>query len=142
MTHPQLAPAPNHSRGPRPSVVGLSAVSIAGVLVLAGAGQPPGDPRAGTPPAAPGTPPAAVPDTAAQLLAEARASFGRVRDYMGTLVKQERVGGQLQPEQFIELRVRQAPFSVYLKWQGPKQFVGQEAMFVAGKNNNEMRAKG
>jgi hypothetical protein len=65
-----------------------------------------------------------------------------VRGYDCTLVKQERIGGQLQPEQFITLRVRQQPFSVYLKWQGPKPFEGQEAAFVAGKNNNKMRAKG
>src|SRR5947199_1739391 len=76
-----------------------------------------------------------------RLIADARASFGRVRDYMGTLVKQERVGGQLQPEQFIGLRVRQQPFSVHLKWQRPKQFDGQEAAYVAGKNGNKMRAK-
>jgi Protein of unknown function (DUF1571) len=92
--------------------------------------------------------PAAVPqqpansEPAAQLITDARTSVGRIRDYTGTLVKQERIGGQLQPEQFIEMRVRQQPFSVYLKWTAPKQFVGQEAFFVAGKNNNEMKAKG
>ena len=82
------------------------------------------------------------PDPGAQLLADARASFTRVKDYMGTLVKEERVGGQLQPEQYIAIRVRQQPFSVYLKWTGPKQFEGQEAVYVAGKNENKMKAKG
>jgi hypothetical protein len=79
---------------------------------------------------------------AAKLIEDAKLSFTRVRDYTGTLVKQERIGGQLQPEQFVEMRVRQQPFSVYLKWTSPKQYVGQEAIYVAGKNNNEMRAKG
>jgi Protein of unknown function (DUF1571) len=78
----------------------------------------------------------------AQLLADARASFTRVKDYMGTLVKEERVGGQLLPEQYISMRVRQQPFSVYLKWTGPKQYEGQEAAYVAGKNGNKMKAKG
>ncbi|MFO0810011.1 MAG: DUF1571 domain-containing protein [Gemmataceae bacterium] len=95
--------------------------------------------RAQTPPAPTPTP---APDQALTLIQEAKASFARVRDYMGTLVKEERVNGMLQPEQYIELRVRQQPFSVYLKWQGPKQFVGQEAMFVSGKNDNRLRAKG
>jgi hypothetical protein len=81
-------------------------------------------------------------EPAAQLISEARNSFGRVRDYVGTMVRQERVGGQLQPEQFIDLRVRQQPYSVYLKWTSPKQFVGQEAFYITGKNNNEMKAKG
>jgi hypothetical protein len=114
----------------RGRALGLRLLSLIGVVALTGAGQPQGT-----------SPPPAPPDAASQLIAEARASFGRVHDYMGTLVKQERVGGQLQPEQFINLRVRQQPFSVYLKWQSPKQFDGQEVSYVAGKNNNKMRAK-
>ena len=61
---------------------------------------------------------------------------------MGTLVKEERIGGQLLPEQYISMRIRQQPFSVYLNWTGPKQFEGQEAIFVAGKYENKVRAKG
>lgn len=112
----------------------LSAALVA--LALAGpafAQAPP------PPPPAPTQPPG---DQAGQLLLEAKASFARVRDYMGTLVKEERVNGQLQPEQYVEIRVRQQPFSIFLKWQGPKPFVGQEAMFVAGRNDNKLRAKG
>jgi Protein of unknown function (DUF1571) len=77
-----------------------------------------------------------------QLLAEAQASFARVRDYTGTVVRQERIGGQLQPEAFIDVRIRQQPFSVCLKWTAPRQLAGQEAIFITGKNNNEIRAKG
>jgi hypothetical protein len=139
MSHPWTAPATH-----RAPALGLALLSLLGVLVQAGAGQPPAVAPQNPPGAdAPGSPTAAAPaDPTAQLLADARASFARVRDYMGTLVKQERVGGQLQPEQFVSLRVRQQPFSVYLKWQGPKHFEGQEAAFVAGKNNNKLRAKG
>jgi len=81
-------------------------------------------------------------ERAGQLLAEAQGSFARVRDYTGTLVRQERIGGQLQPEQFIDFRIRQHPYSVCLKWTSPRQLAGQEAIFIAGKNNNEIRAKG
>jgi Protein of unknown function (DUF1571) len=81
-------------------------------------------------------------ERAGQLLAEAQASFARVRDYTGTLVRQERIGRQLQPEQFMDIRVRQQPYSVSLKWTSPKNLAGQEAIFVTGKNNNEIRAKG
>jgi outer membrane lipoprotein-sorting protein len=81
-------------------------------------------------------------ESVTHLVADARAAIARIRDYSGTLVKQERINGQLQPEQFIDMRVRQQPFSVALKWTAPKQFVGQEAYFVLGKNNNEMKAKG
>ena len=53
-------------------------------------------------------------ERAGQLLAEAKASFASVRDYTGTVVRQERIGGQLQPEAFIDVRIRQQPFSVCL----------------------------
>jgi hypothetical protein len=77
-----------------------------------------------------------------QLLADAKGSFANVRDYTGTVVRQERIGGQLQPEAFIDVRIRQQPFSVCLKWTAPKQLAGQEAIYITGKNNNEIRAKG
>jgi Protein of unknown function (DUF1571) len=77
-----------------------------------------------------------------QLLAEANASFAHVRDYTGTVVRQERIGGQLQPEAVIDVRIRQQPFSVCLKWTSPKQLAGQKAIYITGKNNNEIRAKG
>src|SRR4051812_2473694 len=110
----------------------MTASRTALIAVLAAAGLA----ASQQPPAAP--PPSAA-DQALQLVNEAKASFSRVRDYMGTLVKEERVNGVLQPEQYIELRVRQQPMSVYLKWQGPKNYVGQEAMFVSGKNDNKMK---
>ena len=81
-------------------------------------------------------------DKVGQLLAEAKASFANVRDYTGTVVRQERIAGQLQPEAFIDIRIRQQPFSVCMKWTAPKQLAGQEAIFVAGKNNNEIPRKG
>ena len=80
-------------------------------------------------------------DLAAKLIADSQASFSRVTDYMGLFYRQERVNGQMQPEQTIQIRVRQQPFSVHMKWLGPQKLVGQEAYFVAGKNNNQVKAK-
>jgi hypothetical protein len=129
------------------AVLGLAAVTGFGVLMLTGAGQPPAAnppaPQTGVTPVSQVqmTPVQTQVDPAGQLIADAKASFARVKDYMGTLVKEERVGGQLQPEQYIAFRIRQQPFGVYLKWTGPKQFDGQEAMYVAGKNGGKMKAK-
>jgi hypothetical protein len=81
-------------------------------------------------------------DQAGQVLADARSKFATIRDYSGTLVRQERIGRELQPEQFISFRIRQQPFSVFLKWTSPRHLAGQEAIFVMGKNNNEIRARG
>jgi Protein of unknown function (DUF1571) len=81
------------------------------------------------------------PELAGKLIADAQASFSRVRDYVGLFYRQERVNGQMQPEQTIQIRVRQQPFSVHMKWLGPQKQAGQEAFFVAGKNNNQVKAK-
>lgn len=79
--------------------------------------------------------------TASRLITDAQASFSRVRDYTSLFYRQERVKGQLQPEQTIQLHVRQQPFSVHMKWLGPQKLVGQEAVFVAGKHNNQVKVK-
>lgn len=80
-------------------------------------------------------------EVAAQLLSDAQKSFARVRDYSGTFVKQERVRGAMVPEQTIELKVRQQPFALHMKWLGPKEIVGREACFHSGKHGANFRAK-
>jgi hypothetical protein len=80
-------------------------------------------------------------DQALRLIAEARRSYQNVRDYSCLFVKRERIQGQLQPETLILMNVRTEPFSVYLRWQSPRSMVGQEACYVAGKNNGMMRAR-
>jgi hypothetical protein len=78
-------------------------------------------------------------DLPLQFVAEARQRFQGIRDYTGTLIKQERVGGQLQPENIIAVKVRNQPFSIYMKWAAPRESQGQEVCYVQGKNNNMMR---
>jgi hypothetical protein len=100
------------------------------VLVLLGA----------TATAAADPPPAASPlDRPLQLIAEARQAYKGVQDYTCLFVKRERLRGQLEPEQLIEMKVRAQPFSVYLRWLGPKDKVGQEACYVAGTHDGMMR---
>jgi hypothetical protein len=89
-------------------------------------------------------PPAAAPaanpmDEPLRLVTEAARAYQGVTDYTCTLVKQERVKGQLQPENVIQMKFRNQPFSVYMRWLAPKQFVGQEVCFVKGRNNDMMR---
>jgi hypothetical protein len=74
-----------------------------------------------------------------RLIAEARKAYDDVRDYTCVLIKKERVRGQLQPESVISMKVRSQPFGVYLRWQQPKNLAGQEACYVAGKNDGKMR---
>jgi len=80
-------------------------------------------------------------DEPLRLIAQAKRAFAGVRDYTCTLIKQERLGGQLTPMHVVSMMVRNEPFSVYLKWHQPKAQVGQEACYVAGRNGGQMRAK-
>ncbi len=79
-------------------------------------------------------------DQPLQLLGQASQIYQqRVQDYTCTLVKQERVKGQLQPEHVIDLKFRKQPFSVYMRWQTPRNMAGQQVCYVEGKNNGLMR---
>ncbi|HEX2477031.1 MAG TPA: DUF1571 domain-containing protein [Lacipirellulaceae bacterium] len=59
-----------------------------------------------------------------------------VRDYSCTLVKRERVDGELGEHQHILLKVRHEPFSVYMNFLKP--FQGREVVYVDGQNNNKL----
>ena len=96
------------------------------------------------------TPPATSPaakapssmDEPLRLLAEARKAYAAVDDYTCTLIKRERLDGQSVPtESVIAMAVRARPFSVNLRWQEPRDLVGQEACYVEGKNNGKMRVR-
>lgn len=77
-----------------------------------------------------------------RLIAAARKAFAQVEDYQCTLIKQERSDGQLTPETVLQLSARTSPNSVLLRWQEPASLRGQEAVYVEGKNNGKLRARG
>jgi hypothetical protein len=59
-----------------------------------------------------------------------------VRDYSCTLVKQERVDGELGEMQHIMLKVMHQPFSVYMSFLKP--YAGREVVYVDGQNNGKL----
>lgn len=69
-------------------------------------------------------------------------SKANVKDYTATLVKRERVDGELQPYEYIYLKVRnakpQVPFSVYMYFLKPAEAKGREVIYVHGQNENKM----
>lgn len=80
-------------------------------------------------------------DQPLQLIAEALQAYSKVQDYSCTLIKKEKLDNQSLVEDVMCMRVRAEPFSVNLKWQEPKALAGQEAVYVAGKNDGKMRVK-
>ena len=126
---------------------GLTAACLVAVFLAIGASQP-----AGRTPALPEesvvatTPQKAIASTDSDVLGiwikAARESHQIVRDYRCTFVKRERIEGVLQEEQTAQMQVRVQPFSVHMKFIAPKSAAGREAVYVAGRHNNKLRAKG
>jgi hypothetical protein len=116
-------------------------------LAVVGGATPPEPPAAAMPPAprpsgpAAPAPPASAMDEPLRLIAAAREAYGRVQDYSCVLVKRERVGGQLTPDNVVLMNVRARPFSVYLRWQQPRDLAGQEVCYVTGRNKGQMRVR-
>jgi hypothetical protein len=61
-----------------------------------------------------------------------------VRDYTATLIKQERVGNELKPQEICYIKVRNHPLSVYMKFLAPENLKGQEVIYVEGANEGKL----
>ena len=69
-----------------------------------------------------------------------------VQDYTCTLVKRERIDGDLQNPQYIRAFVRAGrneagkpvPLSVFLEYVAPAKVKGRKVLYVAGQNDNQM----
>ena len=75
-------------------------------------------------------------DEAVARLRAAQAAYAEVRDYVAVLHREERVGGELEEPEIIQLKFRK-PFQVYLKWIGPAH-AGRELLYVDGWNQNRI----
>ena len=63
--------------------------------------------------------------------------LSKIQDYTCTMVKKERLGKTVEPNR-IFMKVREQPFSVYLRFEEPKARCGQEVLFVSGQNNDKL----
>jgi len=74
--------------------------------------------------------------TILSLLVQMERSYARIKDYEAIFHKQERVRGELLPEETILLKFKK-PLSVYMKWiEDP--FKGTEALYAEGKYDNKL----
>ncbi len=60
--------------------------------------------------------------------------------YTVTFKKSERIDGQLQPEQTLEMKIRHKPFGLYLKFLKPD--AGKEVVYHEGHYDNDLIAHG
>jgi len=127
-------PSPSSARPARHRPWILGAVALLGLAALRGANPPAA--RSADKPAE-----ACPMDEPLRLLAEAKSGFEKVSDYTCTLVKKERINGELTPENVVAMSVRTEPFGVDLRWLKPQGMSGQEACYVAGKYDGKMRVR-
>jgi hypothetical protein len=71
-----------------------------------------------------------------------RNDLEKLQDYSATLVKRERINGKLGEHQYMFVKVRHQPFSVYLYFLAPEKLQGQEVIYVEGVNDGKMSAHG
>jgi hypothetical protein len=64
----------------------------------------------------------------------------KIQDYSATLAKRERIGGKLMDYEYMFIKLRQNPFSVYMYFLGPPEIKGQEVIYIEGQNNGNMWA--
>jgi Protein of unknown function (DUF1571) len=123
------------------AAVGLGMVISAGEIAFAQG------PRLTPPTNAPrNAPPAAATDNeephplqrAKEYTTESREALGAIRDYTGIFTKTEAINGRMVT-QVMEIKVREKPFSVYLKSRSGKE-AGREAIYVAGANGGNVLA--
>lgn len=116
---------PMHLRGPgseRGVVASIPSVAIASPACGAEV-----DPEAST-----------LIERAKGLIADSVREYESIRDYTCVMHSRESCGGQLQ-ERAMELKVRRAPFSVYMKFRAPH--AGREVLFVDGERGGKLLAR-
>ena len=62
------------------------------------------------------------------------------KDYSCTLIKRERIKGELSSHEFIFTKVRHEPFSVYMYFLKPNAKKGNECIYVEGENEGKLWA--
>jgi len=123
-----------------------AAAALAALAIVSGANPPSAAPPSPPPPPPPASSTSTAPpavespfDEPLRLIAEARKAYLEVKDYKCTFIKRERINGKLQAENIIAMQFRVKPFSVFLDWQAPRDLVGMQACYVAGRNKGQMR---
>lgn len=136
-------------------VVGASATLGAATLASYGLAAPPVGTKEPVHRVAMADPPVANPGEHPLMPAIRMAQSGlatmdsKIQDYSATLVKRERVNGELNDHEFMEVKIRNervvngqivAPFAVYMKFVKPAAIAGREVVYVKGENNGKLRA--
>jgi hypothetical protein len=64
----------------------------------------------------------------------------KIKDYTALLTKRERIGDRLEEHQFLQLKIRHEPFSVYIKFLRRGCERSREILYVEGQNDGMLLA--
>jgi hypothetical protein len=64
----------------------------------------------------------------------------KLQDYSATMVKRERVNGKVGEPEYMFVKIRHQPFSVYMYFLGPADLKGREVIYVRGRNSDKLLA--
>ncbi|MEW4567657.1 DUF1571 domain-containing protein [Tautonia sp. JC769] len=73
-----------------------------------------------------------------EFMEQAVRRLDRVEGYSANLTRQERIQGELGPEQSLRIKVQHDPFAVYLRFEAPR--AGKEALYHEGRFENHLLA--
>ncbi len=79
-------------------------------------------------------------DAAIEYARQALKKLDGIRDYSAYFLKRERVDGKLGPLEYAIVKVREKPFSVYMRFVKPESVKGREALYVKGKHDGMLLA--
>lgn len=75
-----------------------------------------------------------------RLLEQGLRQIETLSDYSAKFAKQERIEGVMTEPIIMEVKIRQEPFAIYMKWLKGDD-VGRQVAYVDGENNNRMMVK-
>src|SRR5262245_56667985 len=79
-------------------------------------------------------------DQALEFITTARSKFANVKDYRAMFLRDELIDGEFK-ENYLTLKVRHEPFSVFMEWHAPASKAGRKSIYIEGQNNGKMRVR-
>jgi len=71
---------------------------------------------------------------------EGKREIEKLKDYSAVMVKRERIDGKVGNYEYMFVKIRQKPLSVYMTFLDPPAAKGQEVIYIAGQNDGKMWA--
>ena len=64
----------------------------------------------------------------------------KIQDYSATMVKREQINGKVGETEYMFVKIRHRPFSVYIYFLGPAALKGREVIYIKGHRNGNILA--